>query len=139
MSTKYDQSYTVKPHVLLVAEPEGLAINLVEQFLANFCRVKIVSGKKSEWEELAKHLKENNNIDFSNEEHLQEHFDYAVFLSASIAKLNENKNTNYNDMEMTRLKPYFSVLHKDNPKTFAIFPFLNPGKIIEENNFIINN
>jgi hypothetical protein len=139
MSTNFDQQASVKPHVLLVAEPEGLAINLTEQFLANFCRVKIFSDKTSAWNKLSEHLRENRNFDFtdSSEELIKDQYDYALFISGSLAKIHENNIGKFIDMDTIRLKTYLSVLSNDKPKSFAIFPFSNSTSFTQQNQEVI--
>ena len=140
MSTNVDQIPSIKPHILLVANPEGLAINLAEQFLANFCRVKIYSDKRSAWDKLALHLRENSNLSLtdSQEDLKNDHFDYAIFISGSIAKIYENKVSDYLNAESTRSEAFLKNFQKQNSKSYAIFPFSNPSLIVNQNRKIID-
>jgi len=55
-----------KPTVVLWSDPTGLAINLVERLLMNFCRINIFTDKEKNWQNKLDHLPNKNAITISN-------------------------------------------------------------------------
>lgn len=56
----------MKPTVILFSESQALAINVLENLLANFCRVKVFTREIKNWKEKTCHLGKNNNLEFIN-------------------------------------------------------------------------
>lgn len=136
MENIFTQGITDKPNVLLYADPEGLAVNLSELLLANYCRVKIVSEKENEWKILSDHLKDNENFEINSQINFSGvSNEYEIFISGVFAK-NETYDSRFLKKEEERL---LNVRNKDsNAKKLYIFPYQVKGDLFGEINKILN-
>lgn len=75
-----------RPTVLLFAKAGGLTSALVEIFLGNFCRVKIVSDKKDKWLSSLAHIIKNKTVEVLDEEDLPtvNLADYIIYVSPCV-------------------------------------------------------
>ncbi len=53
MNDKDRRIHDGKPNIAVIADPDGLAVNLVEILLSEICRVNIVSEKTASWNYLS--------------------------------------------------------------------------------------
>ena len=72
----------IRPLVGLFSEPSCLAVSLVENLLANFCRVEIVSRDKKTWAKKLEHVQSRGLVNISASKGIgKDVFDYALFLN----------------------------------------------------------
>lgn len=70
-----------RPLVGLFSGPNSLAVSLVENLLANFCRVEIVSNDKKNWIKRLEHIQMQGLVNISSEKLARkDDFDYAIFI-----------------------------------------------------------
>ncbi len=72
-----------RPSVMLVADPSGLSLSVVEQLISSFCKVQIVSSKTDKWKDSLSHIGSWSYITFvlPEERKLIRKFDHAIFIS----------------------------------------------------------
>ena len=83
MKSAFSHEVVDRPLVVLVAEPEGLALSLLEKLLANFCCVNVYTENVSLWREASYQLRNNKYFKVLSLEDLEKEktADYLVFVS----------------------------------------------------------
>lgn len=82
-----------RPIVVLVADPSAMAVSLVENFVANLCRVRVVSNKVGGWKGFIKHLGKNRAIEITKRslKNLDRDFNYLIFLHTDEEEIKNQK------------------------------------------------
>lgn len=109
-----------KPIAVVVSDPSGLAISLVEILLGNFCEVIIATNKIDEWGNSLIHLKENKNYQIIHTDQLTE-FENANYIICVNHVVDKNKKS------VERIKKEISEAitfsSKDLIKTYLVLPY----------------
>src|SRR4030042_100718 len=111
-----------RPTVFLFSEPEGLAISILENLLANYCRVNVFTDNISDWKSLSSHLKENINYSINSYDQLniKENINYLLYESTLFSKVDSKNKKLIFEKEKEKLS-----------KRFLISRYLR-GKILDE-------
>lgn len=117
------QGHSAKPNIAVVADPDGLAINLVEILLSEICRVNIISEKTASWSYLAKHLKSNNSLSVSQERE-ETSYDYVIYISSYFTNLNSKEISSYKNLETNRLNKVLDIKDENVKKIIFVFPYI---------------
>src|SRR4030042_4510130 len=82
MNQSYREEF--RPTVLLMCDPDGLGISLVEKLLTNFCRIKIYSKEKEKWEKLISHISQQRFLEITSDP--TGRIEYFLFLDEALSK-----------------------------------------------------
>lgn len=107
--------------ICLYSEPNFLAVNILENLLANNCLVNIVSENTNGWYKLTSHvaIKGKFNIGTPNSFQNDISYGYVIFCSGFLAKDKANKD----------LEKFLHQMILSNTKTFIILPKEFYGKL----------
>lgn len=113
-------SYEDRPVVALFAETDVLSISLLEQLLANFCRVTVVAENLDLWRESTKHLKDNEFIEIIKIDDLSrlQRADYVIYESLC---LNASKKTL--SQEKKKIDKAVGLAKREDLKALFVLPY----------------
>lgn len=102
-----------RPTVVLLADANVLTLSLVENLLANFCKVKIISYEKEKWENSLSHISQKNYLSTQDLEDLdRESFaDYIIVDNFSLG------------LTTTQIKKAQDFSFKTSAKTIFLLPY----------------
>lgn len=123
MNDKDRRIHDGKPNIAVIADPDGLAVNLVEILLSEICRVNIVSEKTASWNYLVRHLRSNKSLSVSQEKKKYS-YDYVIYFTSYFSNLKIKEIESFKALETVRLKKTLDEVGSAVKKIIFVFPFI---------------
>ena len=113
-----------RPTVFLFSEPEGLAISILENLLANYCRVNVFTDNISDWKSLSSHLKENINYSINSYDQLniKENINYLLYESTLFSKVDSKNKKLIFEKEKEKLSKALEIIKEKEARGLFLFP-----------------